>query len=96
MSHPDSFPAIARIHWDDAGYLWIEHYVPYFGIGGVERRIEVLRANGDWLGHVVLPSGLGSIQHINSDRIVWTDTGAQEVQYVRIFSVRPRSSGGSN
>jgi hypothetical protein len=87
LSHPDSMPGIRRIYWDEAGYLWVEHYTPSFAFATVERRVEVLRPSGEWLGQIVLPHGVGVILSVNSGHVLTSHADADGVHYARIHTV---------
>jgi hypothetical protein len=90
LSHPDSMPAIRAIHWDRAGYLWIEHYSPAFAFGKAERTYEVLRGDSVWLGSMALPSDISAIWQIESGRILTSWIDPDGVHFARIHTFAPR------
>jgi len=87
-----TLPALRSIRLDEAGNLWVE---PFFGAGIDIGPFEVFTADGTWLGAVPVPSGLrrgftadmAPGLQIGDDYLlgVWTD--AQEVEYVRLYSL---------
>lgn len=87
-----TLPILRSIRLDAMGNLWVE---PFFGAGIDVGPFEVFAADGTWLGSVSVPPGLdrGFIPdfapglEIGDDYVlgVWTD--AQDVQYVRLYSL---------
>ena len=86
---PPTMPAIWGIQVDEAGRLWVEPYRPRWEPR--DSAWTVLDADGTLLGRVFLPPRFRPY-HIGTDRVtgVWRDT--MDVEYVRMYRLRPRES----
>ena len=84
MPVPDAMPALAGLHADALGYLWVERYrrpgdeTPVF---------DILDPGGGLVGWAALPSG-GEVLEIGPDYVLTLQRDQLEVEYVRLFGLQ--------
>jgi len=84
MPVPDFMPAMARLHSDARGYLWVEHYRR----PGDETPVyDVLDPDGRLVGEVTLPPGLGILE-IGDDYILALYRDELEVEYLKLLRLQ--------
>ena len=81
---PDSIPAIAALHWDDSGHLWVERRT-----GDEQNRpADIIDRDGRWLGVVAFPPSLGRVLEIGDDYIIARATDELDVPYLSMHRIR--------
>lgn len=81
--YPANFPAYAAMRTDSEGHLWVQYYSRP---GEAGNEWAVFGRDGEWLGDVTMPKGLGIFQiEVNYVLGIWRDELG--VDYVRLHEV---------
>jgi hypothetical protein len=85
LQRPETKPALRSFFFDPAGRMWVEVYA-HTGFA-----YEVFDAEGRLIGIVPLPPRDARVEpYVRGDRMVLVEQDSLDVQYVRVFDIRPQ------